>query len=177
MTFEETPRAMETCLKQCSKCQCYYPIVEFSRQQRAPDGRYSYCKSCYKTYWQSHKKTPPKASSSASSSSSSDFELTEDPRVSDDLYIIVNPKLPGIVKVGRSKDPVRRAKQLSASQPFILHLFKTYEGFGWLERTIHLELHKLQVDQAAGTEWFSVEADDADLLIRGAIRRKELGLS
>jgi hypothetical protein len=58
-----------------------------------------------------------------------------------------------MIKIGRSKDPVKRLKQLQTGNPNKLKLIASFEGLGWKEKIIHehLSMHRLE------GEWFSYE--------------------
>ena len=77
-------------------------------------------------------------------------------------------------KIGRSQSPEDRAKQLSAGHNFRLVVKCSYDGQGFLEKTMHNKLKHLRVEGAAGVEWFILTADQADLLIRASILEHEL---
>ena len=87
----------------------------------------------------------------------------------DSLYVLVNPRIPGEIKIGRSRTPFERAKQLSNGQNFRLVVKHLYKDKGFLEKTIHNKLKRRQVQEGAGTEWFKVSAKEADTLIKATI--------
>ena len=70
----------------------------------------------------------------------------------DDLYIIQSD-VTGMIKIGRSKDPQKRLKQLQTGNPNKLKLIAYFEGEGWREKLLHehLSSHRLE------GEWFSYE--------------------
>ena len=92
----------------------------------------------------------------------------------DALYIMLNPLIPHMIKIGRSIEPEGRAKDLSKSQPFLIVVCYRYNGYGFLERVIHGKLSKRCVVGGRGREWFSIEPHQADLLIRAAILEHQL---
>jgi hypothetical protein len=92
----------------------------------------------------------------------------------DSLYIMVNPLLPEIVKVGRSAFPDRRARQLSAGQPFQVEVKRCYSSKGFLEKTIHQKLERLRVAGGSGMEWFKLSVEKAACLIEATILEDEL---
>jgi len=55
---------------------------------------------------------------------------------SDDLYIIQSD-VTGMIKVGRSKNPDKRLKQLQTGNPNKLRLIAFFKGEGWKEKLIH----------------------------------------
>jgi hypothetical protein len=93
------------------------------------------------------------------------------------LYVMRNPLIPGIVKIGRATCPLQRASEMSRSQPFLLEICHTYGGWGHIETEMHKKLEHRRVDTGAGREWFSVEPWQADVLIRAAILEHELSKS
>ena len=93
----------------------------------------------------------------------------DEPTEGDALYVMSNPLLPHMVKIGRSIHPEARAKELSKSQPFHITACHQYEFYGFLEKIIHRKLSKLCILGGRGREWFKIEPHQADLLIRAAI--------
>ena len=92
----------------------------------------------------------------------------------DSLYIMVNPLLPGLVKIGRSAFPDRRAKQLSAGQPFQIVVKRCYDTKGFLERIVHQKLARCRVTGAPGTEWFKISVKQATCIVEATILEDEL---
>ena len=54
----------------------------------------------------------------------------------DDLYIIQSDKT-GMIKIGRSKNPQKRLKQLQTGNPNKLKLSASFKGEGWKEKIVH----------------------------------------
>ena len=107
--------------------------------------------------------------------SSEQFHVIKDVVVGGDaLYVMLNPLLPHMIKIGRSIDPEGRAKDLSKSQPFLIGVCYRYDGYGFLEHCIHGKLSKQCVVGGRGREWFSIQPHQADLLIRAAILENQL---
>ena len=96
------------------------------------------------------------------------FRVTDESRP-DSLYIMVNPRIPGEIKIGRSCDPEERAKQLSNQQNFRLVVKHSYKDKGFLEKIIHQKLKHCQVEEGAGVEWFRVSVEEANSLIIATI--------
>ena len=71
---------------------------------------------------------------------------------SDDLYIIQSD-VTGMIKVGRSKNPSKRLKQLQTGNPNKLKLIAFFKGEGWKEKLIHEELKYWRKEG----EWFSYD--------------------
>ena len=94
----------------------------------------------------------------------------------DALYVMFNPLLPGMVKIGRSFHPEGRARTLSKSQPFNIQVCHTYDGYGFLEKLLHSKLKKRCVIGGAGREWFSISSDQAHQIISAAVLEYELQL-
>ena len=80
------------------------------------------------------------------------------------LYIIECSAAPGLVKIGRSSNPARRATELQAGQWFWVKVLAAFSDAGHLERSIHRALQHSRVTDIPGTEWFRLpylEALDA----------------
>lgn len=67
----------------------------------------------------------------------------------DNLYIIQSD-LTGMIKIGRSKDPQKRLKQLQTGNPNKLKLIASFEGEGWKEKILHERLDSFRLEG----EWF-----------------------
>ena len=67
------------------------------------------------------------------------------------LYLIFNPQLKHI-KIGKSKNPEKRLKQLQISTSGILKIVAVYEGLGWNEKNLHSLFEEYRVK----SEWFLV---------------------
>ena len=70
----------------------------------------------------------------------------------DSLYIIQSD-MSGNIKIGRSKDPQKRLKQLQTGNPNKLKLIAFFEGEGWKEKIIHEKLRRYRLKG----EWFSYD--------------------
>ena len=70
------------------------------------------------------------------------------------LYIIQSDKT-GSLKIGRSKDPVSRLKQLQTGSPHSLKLILIAENKGHLEKKLHKDLKRFK-NRRKG-EWFDFE--------------------
>jgi prophage antirepressor-like protein len=97
-----------------------------------------------------------------------------EPVEGDALYVMVNPLLPNMVKIGRSICPEARAKELSKSQPFQIAVCYQYNDYGFLERLLHGRVSKTCVVGGRGREWFAITPTQADLMIRAAILEHQL---
>jgi len=73
-----------------------------------------------------------------------------------DLYIIQS-RVTGAVKVGRSDDPERRLSQLQTGSAHTLKIILTLTDGGSLERSVHGCLRKYKTRNMSG-EWFHEEA-------------------
>ena len=84
-----------------------------------------------------------------------DMETTSD---TDHLYVMSasNSLLPGLVKIGRSKNPLQRAIDLQESQPYHIVIHAIFWGAGWQEKSVHKHLANFQHREAPGTEWFEL---------------------
>jgi hypothetical protein len=87
----------------------------------------------------------------------------------DSLYIITNPLIPDMVKIGRAANPHVRAHDLSRSQPFHLVVSKVYPKWGLLEKAVHRRLKAKQVTTGRGTEWFTVDERQVEVIIEATI--------
>ena len=93
------------------------------------------------------------------------------------LYVMMNPLLPHLVKIGQACDVDRRAIDLSSSHPFDMKVCYQYPGQGYLENIVHdrLRAHRFTGDKASrGREWFEVQPHHADGIIRGTIAEWQL---
>jgi hypothetical protein len=106
----------------------------------------------------------------------SDASDASEPAWGESLYVLTNPRIPGEVKVGRSACPLGRAQQMSYGQNFTLEVANTYAQQGYLETTVHRRLAPYQV-QGGSREWFSLQPEQADLLVRATILEHELSQS
>ena len=127
---------------------------------RSPDGANPACKNCRREL--QIRKRDDACVNSASN-----------PR-SETLYVMRNPLLPDMVKIGKAADVAKRAKELGSSQPFTIEICFQYEGYGVLEYIIHDRLREHRVLGGTGREWFAVQAELADGIIRGAIAEWKL---
>ncbi len=59
------------------------------------------------------------------------------------------------VKIGRSRHPACRAKQLASALPFKLEVLATFPGQGHRETEVHRHLSHLRSEVAR--EWFNIE--------------------
>ena len=82
---------------------------------------------------------------------------------SDHLYVMSasGGLLPGLVKVGRSKNPLQRAIDLQDAQPYRILIRTLYWGAGHREKDVHRALAPFQVADAPGTEWFELSVGSA----------------
>ena len=70
----------------------------------------------------------------------------------DSLYFIQSA-LTGMIKIGRSRDPQKRLKQLQTGNPNKLKLIAYFERMGWREKALHEQLSKWSLEG----EWFDYE--------------------
>jgi hypothetical protein len=158
-----------TATRRCSRCHEQLPLECFHR------GHSGYCKECRKTYYKMHLKR--KRSDAPESESESEGEGDpSDPSAAPvldpnalDLYMFANSLVPGIIKIGRSKDVERRRIELQKCQPFRIITIATFPGKGPLEGVVHAALSASRVD-GPGREWFRVSASDAMHAIAIAMR-------
>jgi hypothetical protein len=67
------------------------------------------------------------------------------------LYFIQSSET-GMIKIGRSKHPQKRLKQLQTGSTYKLRLIASFEGLGWREAEIHRDLKEWRIRQNG--EWF-----------------------
>jgi hypothetical protein len=108
--------------------------------------------------------------------SSDEFTVTQE-LVPDALYIMENPRIPGEIKIGRSRDPEERAKQLCAGNNYRMVVKRTYGEKGFLEKTIHKKLKRRRVEEGASVEWFRISVEQAEALIVAAIIEDDISKS
>ncbi len=70
------------------------------------------------------------------------------------LYLMAKSDDPGVLKIGRSDEPARRAKDLEKSQAFHVTAVAVFAGAGDLEREIHSKLEACRKLDCPGKEWF-----------------------
>lgn len=69
----------------------------------------------------------------------------------DHLYFIQSSKT-GMIKIGRSKNPEKRLKQLQTGNQNKLRIVATFENIGWREAELHQDLKRWRI--RANGEWF-----------------------
>ena len=136
----------------------------------------SYCRQCQKEYGKNWKKKYPKTKVRRPVAEPPIvYESAGDtPEGSYTLYIMRNPLLSGMVKIGRALCPASRARDLSKQHPFELLVCYTYIGWGSLETSLHHKLEKVRVLSGPGREWFWLEPEHADTLIKAAILEADI---
>lgn len=84
------------------------------------------------------------------------------------VYILENPSLPGLLKIGQSaKDPHQRAIELRSTgvpDPFHVVYFGLFENYEDLERTVHA--HLMHQRHSQDREFFALSAEEAVYAIR-----------
>lgn len=70
------------------------------------------------------------------------------------LYIIQS-RVTGAVKIGRSDDPDRRLRQLQTGCPYTLRTILVVDGGGRHERRVHHAMERHRTRHTAGGEWFA----------------------
>jgi hypothetical protein len=80
------------------------------------------------------------------------------------VYVLSNPSMPGIVKIGRTfRDPRARAAELSGATgvptPFKIEATVATWNCVWLEKLIHLQLGRRRVN--SNREFFRCSLDEA----------------
>ena len=173
-SFAYTPPPIETALRTCVGCNQDLPASEFYTCPTRRDGLQIRCKQCYCEHIRSYRATK-RPVAAVDASMDEPLQETQAEATGDYLYVLRNPLIPGMVKIGRAFCPTSRARQLSASQPFELLVCHCYAGYGHLEKTLHDKLKMLRIVGGRGREWFAIEPWQADALINAAI--VEFGLN
>ena len=159
----------EAATKVCSACRENRPLSAYYNTLR-----HSWCKECYRASGRARTQLLREAREAkraarprsrtrhrgASSSTSPEGNT---------LYVMSNPLIPGMVKIGRASCPETRAQTLSNGHPFRVQVEYTYEGMGHLEANIHVRIREANVQGGAGREWFYMLPQQADTIIRGAL--------
>ena len=163
-------------LKTCVGCKQALPVADFYNSTTNSDGLRSKCRNCVQEQNRAYRFRSSTATN-VENTNMDESSHEEAPEVLGDyLYVMRNPSIPSIVKIGRTICPASRARQLSVSQPFELVVCHCYAGWGHLEKTIHANLKLAQVHGGRGREWFQLEAWQADILINAAIVEFDLHL-
>ena len=131
-------------LKVCTSCRETLSMDDFHNNACRKDGKQSWCKACARAYLGAHdrpKSSQMHPSEEPSVACSEEFAVTQE-LTPDALYIMENPRIPGEIKIGRSRDPEERAKQLCAGNNYRMVVKRTYGEKGFLEKTIHRKLKR-----------------------------------
>ena len=78
-------------------------------------------------------------------SSGDELEEEDDPAPLGSLYVMENSRIPSELKVGRSRNPFRRALQLARSHNFEMKLVAIFPEAGCVEAIVHSMLRKDRV--------------------------------
>lgn len=70
------------------------------------------------------------------------------------LYIIQS-RVTGAIKIGRSDDPERRLRQLQTGCPYALKIILVVDGGGNSERRVHQAMSRHRTRHTVGGEWFA----------------------
>jgi hypothetical protein len=85
------------------------------------------------------------------------------------LYVMSRSDAPGLVKVGRSDNPERRAMDLQAGHCFWMVVHAIVNGRGGCEREVHRLLQHVRVD-GPGREWFRTDLPGVLVTIAAAVQ-------
>ena len=77
------------------------------------------------------------------------------------LYILARSDDPTLLKVGRSDNPAKRAKDLQKYQAFYLNVIQVFENKGTHEANVHLMLKEYRINDVPGIEWFRCSVQHA----------------
>ena len=174
-SFRWDPPEQSVASKVCTSCHKSVLLEDFYKHPGTKDGKQSWCKVCILKL---HSARAPKLCSEVASAgcSSDDFTVTQE-LVPDALYIMENPRIPGEIKIGRSRDPQERAKQLCAGNNYRMVVKRTYGEKGFLEKTIHKKLKRRRVEEGSSVEWFRISVEHAEALIVAAIIEDDISKS
>ena len=139
--------------KKCSHCKAVLPLASFGSNKALASGLDCYCRPCRMEANQRKRKRDDGDETP---------EEEEEACEGDALYVMHNSLAPHQFKVGRSKDPERRRRDMQASQNFTVLLDAVFPGRGWMEPLVHARLSPRRVPDVPGREWF--EAPLADIL-------------
>ena len=158
----------------CIMCMLDLPKDHFYRDSYSHDKLRTKCKECCRKQntERMNKLTALRSEQTESEPIVEQLAVTESAQVGsedDSLYIITNPLIPNMVKIGRAANPHVRAHDLSRSQPFQLVVSKVYPKWGLLEKAVHRRLKAQQVTTGRGTEWFTVEERQVEVIIEATI--------
>ena len=84
------------------------------------------------------------------------------------LYVMSRSDAPGLLKVGRSDDPERRAGDLQSGHCFWIVVQAVINGRGCCEHEVHRRLQHARVD-GPGREWFQVDLPQVLQVIAGVV--------
>ena len=105
------------------------------------------------------------------------YEVAETfiPERKDHLYAMQQSRFGvGEIKVGKSHDPIQRAKELGKSQNFRMEILKIWHYQGHLEATVHRRLKARKVTSGDGQEWFQLDVQTLDFIVQGVIAESQL---
>jgi len=169
-------------LKACRTCLNQLPRTEFYASMTCKDGLLGACKKCHRQVLvQCRAKARLKDIAGRAelmkqaNAFNTDATTDASKAYAATLYIICNPLLPDMVKIGRADHPAHRARVMSGSHPFKLIVCHEYPGHGSLEGAVHDKIKHLRVVNGSSHEWFRLQAETADAVIRAAM--EEWGLS
>lgn len=176
--FRWDPHETSLALKVCGKCHGSFPFGDFYNHPSNKDGKHGWCKDCVRASSARSRESQRRQSDAASCSAdfTSEFTVTHE-LVPDALYIMENPRIPGEIKIGRSRDPQERAKQLCAGNNYRMVVKRTWGEKGFLEKTIHKKLKRRRVEEGSSVEWFRISVEQAEALIVAAIIEDDISKS
>ena len=174
-SFRWTPPEQSVTSKVCFRCNELVPLEDFYDNQHGKHGKHSWCKVCVRRQAARARQTH-KSCSEAATRSSEEFTVTQELHP-DSLYIMENPRIPGEIKIGRSRDPEERAKQLCAGNNYRMVVKRTYGEKGFLEKTIHKKLKRRRGEEGASVERFRISVEQAEALIVAAIIEDDISKS
>ena len=101
-------------------------------------------------------------------SSGEDMEDEDDSSILGSLYVMENSRIPSELKIGRSRNCFKRARQMSASHNFEMKIIAIFPEAGCREGVVHSMLHKDRVP-GRSREFFKVSRKRAFSAISAAM--------
>ena len=156
----------DTLCRRCPTCELTKPLSEFPAKCK------SYCFVC-RSHYNKEYYLRRKVAAEAPENEMADVHPPS-PDV-DELYVMRNARLPGELKIGRSKDARERKHELQRSQNFSIEVLAVFPQMGHLERAVHAKLQHFRMSGVPGTEWFACDLDEAVAAVMAVRRADELG--
>ena len=138
--------------RRCAKCEVDLSMAKFYKRSSGSIAN-NQCKACYRDTMLAYQRLRR--------GEESDEEVSA-------MYIAINPKIPGELKVGRARDPLKRTASMSNCQNFHLQVIATFPDIGYLESAVHRILAGYRVRDCPGREWFACSLEVATAAVMQA---------